>query len=281
MGPTVFVSELGADGPGEELTERRAGDPAGEAPLTRRLLDSMDAPEAGPTQSEPADRPLSPEDIAPPSIGTFVRSQLWRSDGLLASLLLNGAAPFVAYTILTQHGFAAVRALALTAAFPILGLVLGWLRTRRADAIALLSLVFIAIGLAGSLITNDPRFYLVRVSFGTAAFGLVCLASLLFRRPLLFYLSRQTVAAGQPERAAYFDSLWVYPRFRHLQRVLTATWGVGYLMEASARVAIAVTLPAGAVLVLEPLLGYSVFIGLMVWTLRYARMAATDRRPDR
>jgi hypothetical protein len=241
----------------------------------------MDAAETGPTPSEPAGPSMSPEDIAPPSIGAFVRSQLWRSDGLLASLLLNGAAPFVAYTILTREGFTAARALAMTAAFPILGLAFGWLRTRRADAIALLSLVFIAIGLSGSLITNDPRFYLVRVSFGTAAFGLVCLASLLCKRPLLFYLGRQTIAAGQPERAAYFDSLWVYPRFRHVQRVLTVTWGVGYLIEASARVAIALTLPAGTVLVLEPLLGYTAFIGLMVWTLRYARAAATDRPPDR
>jgi hypothetical protein len=218
------------------------------------------------------DAELTPQDIAPSA-----RMVLSGPNGLMASLLLNGAAPYFAYQLLTRQGVSPVRALALTAVFPVLGLVLQGVRTRRADGIALISLVVIAIGIAGSLITGDPRFYLVRVSFGTAAFGLTCLASLLFRRPLLFYLGRATVAGSDARRAAYFDGLWAFPEFRRVQRVLTVTWGVCYLLEAAARVAIALWLPTSTVLVLEPLLGYGVLVGLLAWTLRYSGARARAR----
>jgi hypothetical protein len=137
-----------------------------------------------------------------------------------------------------------------------------------------------AVGIAGSLISNDPRFYLIRVSFGPAAFGLICLGSLLFGRPLLFYLGRVAVAGGDPRRVAYYDSLWAFPGFRHVQRVLTVTWGVTYLLDAAVRVAIAWSLPTSTVVVIEPLLSYGVVVALVVWTMRYttgrARAAASQ-----
>jgi len=216
---------------------------------------------------------LSPADMVP-SLGMVLRGP----NGLVGSLLLNGAAPLLAYQVLTRQGVGTVRALALTAVFPVLGLIVQGVRTRRADGIAVLSLVIIAIGVAGSLISNDPRFFLVRVSFGTAAFGVACLASLAFGRPLLFYLGRQVVAAGDPARAAYFDSRWAFPQFRHVQRVMTVTWGVGYLAEAAARVVLAWSLPTSTVLLLEPLLGVAVFAGLLTWTMRYARARARAAR---
>jgi hypothetical protein len=209
---------------------------------------------------------LSPRDLSP-----SLRMMLRGPDGLASQLLLNGAAPLVAYQLLTRAGVPSVRALTLTAVFPVIGLGLQWARTRRLNGIAALSLVIIVIGVTGSLITNDPRFYLVRLSFGTAAFGLACLVSLLFARPLMFYLSRQVVAAGDARRAAYYDSLWATPSFRHSQRVMTITWGAGYLVEASARVVVAVSLPTTVVLVIEPLLGAAAFAGMLSWTIWYGR----------
>ena len=231
--------------------------------------------EEAPKVEGPSASGLTPIDMAP-SLGTILR----RPDGLAASLLLYGAAPFIAYQFLTRNGVGSVRAIALTAVFPLLGLLIQGVRTRRAEGIALLSLVFIAAGIAGSLISNDPRFYLIRVSFGTAAFGLTFLVSLLFRRPLMFYLGRVTVAGGDPRRLAYYDSRWAFPGFRHVQRVLTVTWGVTYVLEAAVRVAVAWSLPTSTVLVIEPLLSSGVFVALLVWTLRYttsrARAAASQ-----
>jgi len=211
--------------------------------------------------------PQSPLDIVP--------SFRLIGQNLGGSLLLNGVAPFVAYQVLSARGVPVVRALVLTSVFPIAGLLVGFARSRRADAIGVISLVLIAVGIAGSM-NFGPRFYLVRVSFGTSAFGLLCLASLLYRRPLMFYLGRQVSTGNEPTRAAYYDALWQRPRFRHVQRVVTATWGIGYTLEAGVRLLVAVTLPIGVVLLVEPIIGYVVLGLLMLWTIRYTRGAALE-----
>lgn len=213
------------------------------------------------------DRPQSPLEIVP--------SFRLIGQNLGGSLVLNGAAPFVAYQVLSARGVPVVRALVLTSVFPIAGLLVGFVRSRRADAIGVISLLLIAVGIAGSM-NFGPRFYLVRVSFGTSVFGLLCLASLLYRRPLMFYLGRQVATGNEPTHAAYYDGLWRYPRFRHVQRIVTATWGIGYVLEAVARILVAVALPIGVVLLVEPIIGYVVLGLLMLWTIRYTRAAALD-----
>jgi len=211
---------------------------------------------------------LSPIDVMP-TLDAVLRGP----NGIAASLLLNGVAPLVAYQLLTHRGVPSVPALASTAVFPVLGLAIQAARTRRVDAIAILSLSLIAVGVAGSLITNDPRFYLVRVSLGTAVFGLICLGSLLLGRPLFFYLGR-TVVAGDVRRSAYYDGLWAFAGFRRLHRVLTVSWGVVYLVEAAVRVAIAFSLPVSLVLVIEPVLSTGVVLVMATWTIRYMGSSA-------
>jgi intracellular septation protein A len=110
---------------------------------------------------------------------------------VLPSIVVNGLLPFVAYQLLTGQGLDCFRALLATSVFPLVGVTWGWARTRQLDGIAVISLVFIALGLATSLISGDARFYLVKESFLTGLFGLVCLGSLLLPRPLMFYFGRQ------------------------------------------------------------------------------------------
>jgi len=189
------------------------------------------------------------------------------------SLLINGAAPFIAYQILSTHGMPPVRALALTSVFPIAGLLVAFRRDRRADIIGVISLALIGLGIAGSF-NFGPRFYLVRVSFGTSVFGLMCLGSLFYRRPLMFYLGRQVTAGNDPARVAHYERLWLSPRFRQVMRMVTTTWGVSYLLEAGVRVVVALSLPIATVLLVEPMIGAAVFVALLTWTIRYGRAAA-------
>ena len=189
------------------------------------------------------------------------------------SLLVNGAAPFIAYQVISARGVPPVRALALTSVFPIAGLLVGFARNRRADAIGVISLALIALGIAGSF-NFGPRFYLVRVSFGTSLFALLCLGSLFYRRPLMFYIGRQVATGNERARVDYYERLWLSPRFRQVLRVVTTTWGVGYLLEATVRVLVALSLPIAIVLLVEPMIGAVVFVVLLIWTLRYGRAAA-------
>src|SRR5262249_61839858 len=83
------------------------------------------------------------------------------------SLLVNGAAPFIAYQVISARGVAPVPALALTSVFPIAGLLVGFARNRRADAIGVVSLGLIALATLDS-VHFAPRLHLVLASLGTS-----------------------------------------------------------------------------------------------------------------
>jgi hypothetical protein len=209
-----------------------------------------------------------------PGQGISLRAQL-------PSLLLNAVAPVIAYQVLTDLGVDSLTALASSAIFPVLGTGLSFARTRRPDIIGVVSLTFILIGVATSLLSGDPRFVLVKDSLMTGVFGLLCLGSLvLVPRPLLFYFGRQFSSAGDPARAAAFESMWQYPQFRAAIRVMTIAWGVGYLIEALVRVGLSFVLPIPVFLMVSPLLASGVTIGLIGWTVTYARTRTRRRAAE-
>jgi hypothetical protein len=62
---------------------------------------------------------------------------------------------------------------------------------------------------------------------------------LAFGKPLTFQLIRQMVAAGDPVEYARWGTLYEDPEFRRTQQLIAAVWGVVYILEAGARVALA------------------------------------------
>ncbi|HLH22657.1 MAG TPA: VC0807 family protein [Chloroflexota bacterium] len=195
--------------------------------------------------------------------------------GLLPSLLVNVAAPVLVYRFLEGRGVAVLPALMATAVCPVVGILLGWARTRRLDVIGVISLVFIALGLATSFLSADPLFFLIKESFITGLFGLVCLASLAaLPRPLMFYIGRQFVSGDNPALAARFDTFWQYALFRAAQRRITLVWGVAYVAEALVRVALALAVPIPVFLVVSPLMAMAVTVALIAWTFAYSRRTA-------
>jgi hypothetical protein len=196
--------------------------------------------------------------------------------GLAPSIVLNAVCPYVLFQILSGCGVPTLQALLVTSVFPIAGILVGWARSRHLDAIGLLSLILIALGVLTSLISGDVRFYLVKESALTGAFGLVCLVSLLLPRPLLFYFGRQFAAAGDPGRATWFSGLWRHAQFRRGMRLITAVWGVGLVCEALIGVGLALTTPPSTVLAVRPVLAIVVTCALILWTVRYG--AAMRRR---
>ncbi len=190
-------------------------------------------------------------------------------------VLLGVAAPFAAYQVGTGLGASEVTALAWGAVFPLVGIALGFARTRHLDAISAISLASIIVGLGGGLLLHSAEFLLVKDSLVTATVGLTFLGSLLAARPLIFTIGR----AQAPGRADVFDRRWAEPAFRQALRTMTAVWGTALLAEATARVVLSLLVPPGVLLLVSPLLA-AAFIGpVAIWTMRRrARMrpAAAD-----
>lgn len=191
---------------------------------------------------------------------------------ILPPVILDGALPVLAFIMLTRAGVSTLYALVAGGVFPAINIARQWVNSRRLDPLGIIVMGFLALGAAASLISGSDFFALTKESALTATFGLLCLGSLFAERPLMFYLTRQFV----PDQA-WWDGLWQYPGFQAMMRKITAVWGVGYILEATVRVALVIALSPALVVVISPLMMFGVIIGLTVWTRR-TLFAARERR---
>ncbi len=183
---------------------------------------------------------------------------------LSGPVLLGVVAPFAVYQVATSFGASDLAALAWGAVFPLIGIALGFARTRKLDAISAISLASIVVGLAGGLLLHSAEFLLVKDSLVTGTIGLVFLGSLLAERPLIFTIGRSQA----PGRADVFDRRWAEPAFRHALRRMTAIWGITLLAEATARVVLSLLVPPAVLLLVSPLLAAAVIGPVAIWTMR-------------
>lgn len=190
------------------------------------------------------------------------------------SLLLNVAAPFVSYEIMTRHGGSELTALAVGSIFPVLGIGIAAIRRRRLDWIGLISLAAMVVGLVGALVFVNPRFLLLKDSITTATVGLAFLASLAAPRPLIFVLARQMNSSDPSARAA-LDRRWSSsPQARRRIRRFTAAWGLALIGEAALRAALSYLVAPATLVLVSPLLAAAVFGGMAAWSIRGYRAHA-------
>jgi hypothetical protein len=190
---------------------------------------------------------------------------------LYRSLIVNVALPLITVQVLLRTNTPAVTALAIAAIFPFVDAVVGLVRKRRFDPIAVLSLIAIVVGIGTSGITGNAGFAVAKESLFTIVFGLIFLGSLAAPRPMIFQLGRQYATGGDPAAAAAWDARWALPGFRRTIRLMTAVGGCGFLLEAALRVVVAFTLPVTTSTIVSPVLGIAVLAVLIVWTTRYVR----------
>ncbi|HZB90807.1 MAG TPA: VC0807 family protein [Stellaceae bacterium] len=192
-------------------------------------------------------------------------------------LFVDVALPIIIFNLLIRAGAPLLWALAAGGVAPALNNIRIWVRSRRLEPLGIIVMTFLAVGTAASLISGSVFVALIKESFLTATFGLICLGSLLAARPLLFYIIRQFVAGEDAARLAWWNGLWEIPQFRAALRFVTAVWGGVYLLEALARVAFALLLPPAQVVALSPVMAFGVLLLLIAWTRRHM-LALRERR---
>jgi hypothetical protein len=189
--------------------------------------------------------------------------------GLVPMVVVDVVLPLATYFLLRETGMGAFWAYLISGVWPLLKLIVGAVRTRRIDAFSILILIFIVLGAVTALVTGDVRTLLVRDSITTGGFGLVCLISLLFARPLLFYIGRTFATDGSPAGFAWWNGLWQYPTFRRSQRVITAMWGIAYVAESVLRIVLAYTIDdLDVVILIMNIVPFVVLAGLIFATIR-------------
>lgn len=178
------------------------------------------------------------------------------------------AAPLAAYSLLRSAGMTAVAALLLSGVFPAAGVAIGVIQHRRLDVVGAVVLAGIVAGTVVGLISHSARLVLVEGSVPTAVFGVACLGSLWARRPLIFSVVLE-FSGPDTAKGLEMTRLWQYEGYRHIFRVITAVWGIAFLLEAAIRIVIVYNTSTGTALASSKVTPF-LFAGIMsAWTVAY------------
>jgi len=179
---------------------------------------------------------------------------------IITVAIVDIGAPLAAYSALRAAGLSAVTALVLSGVFPALSVLVGAIRHRRLEVVGALVLTGIAVGAVLGLIFQSARPVMAEGSVPTVVFAVGCLASLR-GRPLMFGFAMEFIGPDSAKGREMTD-LWQYDGYRHVWRVITAAWGVAFLLEAALRVVVIYTASADTALAVSKVTPW-VFVGVM------------------
>jgi len=178
--------------------------------------------------------------------------------------------PIVVYYVLISAGLSTVAALILSGVIPAAGIALGVARHRRLDAIGILVLIGIAVGSVLGAVSGSAHLVLSDGVVPTAVFGIVCVASLRSKRPMIFRFALEGMGRDTTKGREFADR-WRYPGFRHSFRVVTLVWGVMFVAEAATQAVIVETASTSTAKTTSNLLILPFAAAVIAWNISYAR----------
>jgi len=183
----------------------------------------------------------------------------------LLPLLLDVGVPLGSYYLLhNAFGVSVVAALAWSSVVPAARTIYGVVRERELNALAALMLVVNVVGIGISLATGDPRLMIAKESGVSSVIALAILISVALRRPLMSAGLKPYMTKGSPQKIAAWNRLSAgSPRFRRMEGLFSAIWGVALLAECVARLIGAFTLPVSTMVWLSTVFTMSA-IGLAI-----------------
>jgi hypothetical protein len=199
----------------------------------------------------------------------------------LSALCVNFALPWLAYRLAYPHGGALYGLLA--SAVPLIAwIVLDLLRFRHFDALSAQVLIGVTLSIVVLLLGAGPHTLALEQPMVAGMIGLAFLASLTFRRPMVYYLARSTVARESHDGAAAFEQYWRdHPDLAPMIRNMTLVWGLGLAGENLLRCLIVWhwgnSVPAQHI---SDLVSYGAWTALTLWTFWRRKTFKSKHRPD-
>lgn len=201
---------------------------------------------------------------------SFKAPSLWSLIvSLWPSILLNGVCVIVVYQLMKNFTSASdVTALALSAVPALVGSIITLIQQRSVDVLGAFTLITIVASIGLTFMTGDAKLFLIRESMLTVLFGIICLISLLFPKPIWYYIIRYFTVGNSQEQMIAYEAAWKFASFRGYIRTVTILWGVLYTIEFLIRLAMIYTLTISQVLVFSSIIFYALTILASVLTFR-------------
>ena len=186
-----------------------------------------------------------------------------------AALLLQGIG-----SLLPHYPNGSIMPLLWASAFPVLGLLVGLVRTRAIDFIAVIALFSITYSVIATILAGEIR--LAMILGATQGFVIAAIFGItaLMGKPVLFFISRQFVAGNDPEARRRFAVVNEADRGRTFF-IASMVWIVGILTMAVASIVLALLLEPATYLLLNNIINMVVNIALVVWSIRFTRPRLT------
>jgi hypothetical protein len=186
---------------------------------------------------------------------------------VLFTLIINGLAPWGIYEWLC-HSMSSVLALSIATMVPLADNLVHLLRHKKLDVFGALMLFTFVLTLVLVSLGGSEKILLIRESLITGSVGLVFLGSLLFKRPIMYYLVlRFLVIKG-------FTDNWKYEYFRYVLRLMTFVWGIVLVMESVVRVIMVTRLSTPQFLAVSNFVLYGFIGAAILWTIVYRKKSA-------
>ncbi len=163
----------------------------------------------------------------------------------LRPLVIDVGIPLAAYYLLHgAFGLSVWLSLALSSVSPAIRSVFGLVAERKPNLLAMLMLAVNLAGIVVSFLSGDPRAMIAKDSLVSSVIAIAILASVAARRPLMSQGLKPYITRGTAERTAAWDRLAAgSARFRRLEMLFSAIWGILLLADCVARLVGAYTLP--------------------------------------
>jgi hypothetical protein len=221
-------------------------------------------------QAPAGEGPSAPDPVAPAAGSVLPQDDDGWQPGvppmraILPSAIGGAVVPLAVYYLVRSHVGSDADALAIAGIPAAAWVAFQFARRRRIDPIGAIVLSGFVLGLIVSFALGGNAFVLkVRDSAFTVVFGAAAIVSgLSGRRPLTYFVGRALSAGSDPRRLALYDQLWESSAARATFRVVNLIWGVGLVLEASARVVLAADLSTKTFLAVSPVVSF-VFLGSM------------------
>ncbi|MFB7138133.1 VC0807 family protein [Gottfriedia sp. NPDC056225] len=186
---------------------------------------------------------------------------------VIFTLVINGILPWVIYVVLSDY-MSSILALSFATLIPLVDNVVHLWKHKRLDAFGGLMLFSLILTLLLVFLGGSEKILLVRESLITASVGIIFLVSLLFKRPIMFYLGMRFIQNNR------FAENWNIKYFRFVMRLMTLVWGIMLLSEAIVRIIMVYDLSTERYLLFSNYVLYGFIGAAILWTVFYRRKSS-------
>ena len=139
---------------------------------------------------------------------------------------------------------------------------------KKINLFAALSIPITLIEIASIVITLNPDFYLATAAIEHTLWGLVCLGSVAFSRPLILIFAR---AMGGIPKSQELGEFGKTDEFRSAWVILTIIWGITHLIAAILLITSQMWLPLEFFLILRTAFSTPLLAGLIAFSFWFPR----------